>query len=103
MNEVIGKLEKESGLPFYFLERPSEEVNCVVYNYVKDYILADGRKENDLVNFYFILITDKEINKKINIIEDTLFNNLFTKISVNRTEKLKSGSWQTSITATKII
>ena len=41
MNELIDKLENEMGLPFYFLERPEEQVNIICYRYTKEFVISD--------------------------------------------------------------
>ena len=65
MNELIDKLENEMGLPFYFLERPEEQVNIICYRYTKEFVISDITKESSLYTFKFSLIVDKDINKKI--------------------------------------
>ena len=69
MNELIDKLENEMGLPFYFLERPEEQVNIICYRYTKEFVISDITKESSLYTFKFSLIVDKDINKLIDAVK----------------------------------
>lgn len=103
MKELVDRLQQECGFDFYFIERPQGNVNCVTYNYITEGIVSDGLKEESKYNFYLLLVCDKSVTKNIKILEDTLYNNNFIKISIQQTIKTVDGAFQTSITATKII
>ena len=83
MNELIDKLENEMGLPFYFLERPEEQVNIICYRYTKEFVISDITKESSLYTFKFSLIVDKDINKNIEKLEDILFKYNYAEIKDN--------------------
>ena len=102
MNELIDKLENEMGLPFYFLERPEEQVNIICYRYTKEFVISDITKESSLYTFKFSLIVDKDINKNIEKLEDILFKYNFAEIKVYET-LTSNNLFETIISGIKLI
>ena len=102
MNELIDKLENEMGLPFYFLERPEEQVNIICYRYTKEFVISDITKESSLYTFKFSLIVDKDINKNIEKLEDILFKYNFADIKVYET-LTSNNLFETIISGSKLI
>lgn len=102
MNDFIKRLETLTNLQFYFIERPQNINDCVVYNYKKSAIVSDGNKESSKYQMYLVMHSLDNVNRRINKLEDALFNCDCIKITVNSTVKLNN-TFQTSVTATKII
>lgn len=103
VNEIINKLEQELGLPFYYISRDENIKKCVTYNYLKEPLVSDLKKEGSLYEFYFILILDTKINSTIDKFEEILIDNLFSDVKVNTSAFTNDGLIQISITGTKIL
>ncbi len=103
MIEIINKLEQELSIPFYYISRENGECPCIVYNYKKELIISDMKKESSSYDFYFILIINTKINKTVEKVEEVLINNLFRNVAVNQSATTKDGYIQISITASKNI
>lgn len=103
MNETINKLQHELGIEFYYISRDEGVCPCVVYNYKKELLISDMRKESSSHDFFFILIINEKVNKTVEKFEEILLNNLFRNIAVNQSVTTKEGFIQVSITASKNI
>lgn len=103
MNETINKLQQELGIEFYYISRDEGVCPCVVYNYKKELLISDLRKESSSYDFFFILIINEKVNKTVEKFEEVLVNNLFRNVSVNQSATTKEGFTQISITASKNI
>lgn len=103
MNETINKLQQELGIEFYYISRVEGVCPCVVYNYKKELLISDMRKESSSYDFFFILIIDEKVNKTVEKFEEVLLNNLFRNVSVNQSATTKEGFIQISIIASKNI
>lgn len=103
MNKVINKLEKDLGIPFYYISRDESTCPCIVYNYKKELLISDLRKESAVYDFFFILIISEKVNETVERFEEVLINNLFRNVTVNQSATTKDGYIQISITATKNI
>ena len=103
MNEVINKLQQELGIEFYYISRDEGVCPCVIYNYKKELLISDMRKESASYDFYFILITNTKVNATVEKFEEVLINNLFRNVTVNQSIKTIDGLNQISITASKNI
>lgn len=103
MNEIINKLQEELGIDFYYISRVEGVCPCVVYNYKKELIISDLKKESAIYDFFFILIIDTKVNATIEKIEEVLINNLFRNVTVNQSAKTIDGLTQVSIIASKNI
>lgn len=103
MNKVINKLEKDLGISFYYISRDECICPCIVYNYKKELLITDIRKESAIYDFFFILIINEKVNETVEKFEEVLINNLFRNVTVNQSATTKDGYIQISITATKNI
>lgn len=103
VNEIIDKLEQELQIPFYYVSRDEGVSHCVVYNYKKELVISDMRKESASYDFYFLLIINEKVNKTVEKFEEVLINNLFRNVEVNQSAKTKDEFIQISITASKNI
>lgn len=103
MNKVINKLEEELGITFYYISRDESICPCIVYNYKKELLISDIRKESAIYDFFFILIIDEKVNETVERFEEVLINNIFRNVTINQSAKTKENYTQISITATKNI
>lgn len=103
MNETINKLQHELGIEFYYISRDEGVSPCVVYNYKKELLISDMRKESASYDFFFILIINTKVNETVEKFEEILVNNLFRNVTVNQSVTTKDGYIQISITASKNI
>lgn len=103
MNETINKLQEELGIEFYYISRDEGVYPCVVYNYKKELLISDMRKELASYDFFFILIINTKVNEIVEKFEEILVNNLFRNVTVNQSATTKDGYIQISITASKNI
>lgn len=103
MNEIINKLQEELGIDFYYISRDEDVSPCIVYNYKKELIISDLKKESAIYDFFFVLIIDTKVNATIEKFEEVLIDNLFRNVTVNQSAKTIDGLTQISITASKNI
>lgn len=103
MNEIINKLQQELDIEFYYISRDEGVCPYVVYNYKKELLISDMRKESSSYDFFFILIMKEKVNKTVEKLEEILVNNLFRNVTVNQSAITKDGLIQISITASKNI
>lgn len=106
MQDLLDKIEQETGLTLYLAQRHDNEINCCVYNFTQEQATTDGIMEHPLYHFYFVLILDSKIVSTINKFQEVLGTHLFKNIFVNAIVPLESdhkGVYQVSITGDKLL
>lgn len=85
MNEFLNLILKETSIPSYYLQRPSDNVYpCIVYNFneLQGYS-GDNKEETIKYDVYINLYTKYNLTTNTQKIKEVLDKNYFIKQSIN--------------------
>lgn len=87
MGDLLEKVLSKTGIPCFYLKRPTDNYNCIVYTY-KEYLgaISDNDEENIKYDIYLNLIVQDNIKVNVNKIKEVLKEEKFKKVIINAPE-----------------
>lgn len=84
MNKLLEQILPETGIEFYYLERPADVFPCIVYTY-NEYMntLGDYQEESTRYDVYFNLYVKEDIINTVEKIKEVMNDHYFKKNAIN--------------------
>lgn len=94
MNTLLEQVLLETGIDFYFLERPSNVFPCIVYTY-NEYLntMGDYKEESTRYDVYLNLFVKENIFETIEKIKGVMENHYFRKTIINAPVKFDNTNY----------
>lgn len=84
MNKLLEQILPETGIEFYYLERPVDVFPCIVYSY-NEYMntLGDYKEESTRYDIYFNLYVKEDVINTVEKIKEVMDDHYFKKNAIN--------------------